>query len=246
MKCRIDDVRLRAGSSDATGIDMRVDPSYIRTQREQRAWTQEHLAVVTGLGLRTIQRIETTGNASYESARSLAAVLECDVAQLRGERASTDSGPRLSVPLRPFLGVLAALATGAALLLVATGSFAADQVLIDIGVVRNATIPGSTGIDRSEWFTQVVVDDGTLVPDVNEMRLEELRFTIVPKLLPDGLILIEMQIFERMGENQVLDELLSSPRLVIADGQKAEVETGDAARRFRFSITPRRHPRAAP
>ena len=222
-------------------MDMKVDSSYIKAQREQRAWSQEHLAEVTGLGLRTIQRIETTGAASYESARSLAAVFEVDVAKLRDERARSDSGPRLSIPLRPFLGVLAALAAGAALL-VATRSFA-DQVLMDVGIRLNAPIPGSTGVDTREWFTQVVVDDGTLVPNVNEMRLEELRFTIVPKLLPDGLILIEMQIFEQKGENDVLDVLLSSPRLVIRDGQKAEVETGDEARRFRFSITPRRHPR---
>ena len=55
-------------------MDMKVDSSYLKAQREQRAWSQEHLAEVTGLGLRTIQRIETTGTASYESARSLAAV----------------------------------------------------------------------------------------------------------------------------------------------------------------------------
>jgi transcriptional regulator with XRE-family HTH domain len=223
-------------------MEMRVDSSFIKAQREQRAWSQEHLAEVTGLGLRTIQRIEKTGSASYESALSLAAVFEVDVATLRDDRVRADGGPRISVPLRPFLGVLAALATGAALL-VAARSFADDQVLMDVGVALKATIPGSTGIDTREWFTQLVVDDGTLVPNVNDMRLEELRFTIVPKLLPDGLILIEMQIFERQGENDVLDVLLSSPRLVIADGQKAEVETGTDARRFRFSITPRRRPR---
>ena len=100
-----------------------------------------------------------------------------------------------------------------------------------------AILASASGCGHS---SQVVVDDGTLVPNVNDMRLEELRFTIVPKLLPDGLILIEMQIFEQKGD--VLDVLLSSPRLVIGDGKKAEVETGDEARRFRLSITPRRHP----
>ena len=225
-------------------MEMRVDSSFIRAQREHRAWSQEHLAEVTGLGLRTIQRIEKTGTASYESARSLAAVLEVDVATLRDDNAPTDGlsadgGPRISIPLRPFLGVLAALVTGAALL-VATRSFAEDQVLIDVGVARNAPIAGTTGVDTREVFTQFVVDDGTLVPNVNDMRLEELRFTIVPKLLPDGPILLEMQIFERQGEEEVL---VSSPRLVIGDGEKAEVETGNDARRFRFSITPRRRPR---
>jgi DNA-binding XRE family transcriptional regulator len=220
-------------------MEMKVDSSYIREQRERRAWSQEHLAEVTGLGLRTIQRIEKTGAASYESARSLAAVFGVDVADLGDESAMR--GPRISVPLRPLLGVLAALATGGALLF-ATTSFA-DQVLMDVGVRINTTVPGSGAVDSREWITQVVVDEGTLVPNVNEMRLEELRFTIVPKLLPEGLILIEMQIFERQGENDVLDVLVSSPRLVIADGQMAEVETGKDTRRFRFSITPRRHPR---
>ena len=217
-------------------MEMKVDSSFIRAQREQRAWSQEHLAEVTGLGLRTIQRIEKTGTASYESARSLAAVFEVDVAKLRDERVRPESGPRFSVPLRPFLGVLAALATGAALL-VATRSFA-DQVLRDVSVGLHTTEPGSAAVDTREWLTQMIVDEGTLVQNVNDLRLEELRFTIVPKLLPDGPILLEMQIFERQGDNEVL---LSSPRLVIADGQKAEVATGDDARRFRFSITPRRH-----
>ena len=218
-------------------MEMNVDSSYIREQRERRAWSQEHLAEVTGLGLRTIQRIEKTGTASYESARSLAAVFDVDVAELGDESAA--GGPRLSVPLRPFLGVVAALATGAALLF-ANRSFA-DQVLMDIGMALVTTTPGSAAVDTRELFTQVVVDDDqTLVPNVNDLRLEEFRFTIVPRLLPDGPILIEMQIFERHGENEVL---LSSRRVVVADGEKAEVATGDDARRFRLSITPRRQPR---
>jgi transcriptional regulator with XRE-family HTH domain len=221
-------------------MDMKVDSSYLKAQREQRAWSQEHLAEVTGLGLRTIQRIETTGTASYESAKSLAAVFGVEVADLRDERAQA-GGPRISVPLRPLLGVLAALVTGGALFL-ASNSFA-DQVLMDVGVRLNTTTPGSTAVETSEWFTQFVVDDGMLVPDVNDLRLQELRFTIVPKLLPNGPILIEMQIFEQQGDSEVL---VSSRRHVIADGQKVEVVTGDEARSFRFSVTPRRHSRPFP
>jgi hypothetical protein len=117
---------------------------------------------------------------------------------------------------------------------------------MDVGVKLNTTDPGSSAVDTREWFTQMVVDEGALVPNVNDMRLEDLRFTIVPKLLPGGHILIEMQIFERQGENDVLDVLVSSPRLVVRDGEKAEVETGNEARVFRFWITPRRHPQPTP
>lgn len=225
-------------------MDMKVDSSYVKAQREQRAWSQEHLAEVTGLGLRTIQRIEKAGTASYESARSLAAVFEVDVATLRDDSSPVDGarvegGPRISVPLRPVLGVFAALVTGAALL-VATRSFAADQVLMDLTVTLSAPIPGTTGVDTREVSTQLVVDDGALVPNVNDLKLWELRFTIVPTLLPDDVILVEMQIFEGQGEDEVL---VNAPRFVIADGEQAKFETGDEARRFRFSITPRRHSR---
>ncbi len=216
-------------------MDMKVDSSYLKAQREQRAWSQEHLAEVTGLGLRTIQRIETTGTASYESARSLAAVLGVDIAELRDLREPA-GGPRISVPLRPLLGVLAVLATGGGLFLANNGF--ADRVLVDVGVALKTTTPGSAAVETGEWFTQFIVDDGT---GVNDLRFQELRFTIVAKLLPDGPILIEMQIFEQKADG--LESLVTAPRLVIADGQKAEVATGDETRSFRFSITPRRRTR---
>lgn len=49
---------------------MKIDPEIIRHLREERAWSQEHLAAVTGLSLRTIQRVESEANASAET-RSL-------------------------------------------------------------------------------------------------------------------------------------------------------------------------------
>jgi hypothetical protein len=161
------------------------------------------------------------------------------VADLRDEERPGAPMLRLSVPLRPVLGVLAALVAGGALL-VATKSFA-DQVLLDVGVALKTTTPGSTAIETREWFTQMVVDDGQLVPNVNDLLLAELRFSIVPKLLPDRRILLEVQIFEQQGDAEVL---VAAPRLVTADGEEAEVVTGSDARSFRFSITPRRQPRA--
>ena len=43
-------------------MDMQVDAQLIRSERLKRAWSQEQLAQVTGLGLRTVQRIENGGN----------------------------------------------------------------------------------------------------------------------------------------------------------------------------------------
>ena len=61
-------------------MDMQIDASKVRAGRERRAWSQEQLAEVTGLSMRTIQRVETSGAASFETAKAIAAVYESDVA----------------------------------------------------------------------------------------------------------------------------------------------------------------------
>ncbi len=62
---------------------MHVNSALIRAEREKRAWSQEHLAMVARLGLRTVQRIEATGVASYDSVRAIAAAYEMSPADLR-------------------------------------------------------------------------------------------------------------------------------------------------------------------
>ncbi|CAH9053320.1 hypothetical protein PSECIP111951_02495 [Pseudoalteromonas holothuriae] len=56
-----------------------------RKLRLQRAWSQEQLAQLSGLSLRTIQRIEQGHQPSLESLKSLAAVFETTVADLQQE-----------------------------------------------------------------------------------------------------------------------------------------------------------------
>jgi transcriptional regulator with XRE-family HTH domain len=64
-------------------MDVQVDGELIRSEREKRAWSQEHLAGAAGIGVRTIQRIEATGVASYESVRAISAALELPLGTLR-------------------------------------------------------------------------------------------------------------------------------------------------------------------
>jgi transcriptional regulator with XRE-family HTH domain len=213
-------------------MDMKVDSSYIKAQRERRAWSQEHLAEVAGLGLRTIQRIEKTGAASYESARSLAAVFGMDVAALRVQHASpATAGARLA--FRPVLGVLGALVAGGALL-VTTTSFA-DQVLMDVSVALDSTD------EASAMSTKVVVEDGALVPNVN---LGDLRFSIVPRVQTDDRILLEVGIYERRGGEEIV---VSEPRLIAVSGEAAEVvvSAGDT-RTLRLAITAHVNPPQLP
>lgn len=225
-------------------MDMKVDSSYIKRERERRAWSQEHLAEVTGLGLRTIQRIEKTGAASYESARSLAAIFGVDVAKLRVEDARP-AAQRLGVRARPFLGALAVVVTAGALLY-ATQSFA-DQVLVDVSTVIERSVTSSTGVpgqDIWEGKTQFIVDDGTFVPNVNDLRLKEFRFSIVPHVQDGGRILLEIGVFEQHGNEEIV---LSRPRLIALDGEEAGfVIHTDDARSLRLSIKGQVNPSRLP
>lgn len=66
-------------------MDMKLNAERIRTLREQRAWSQEHLATVAGLSTRTLQRIESGAAASKETCLALAAALEVPVGELTGD-----------------------------------------------------------------------------------------------------------------------------------------------------------------
>lgn len=74
-------------------MDMRIDSDLVRSERERRAWSQEHLASVTGLGLRTITRIETTGRASHESVKALASVFHIEIAALKTPKYEARTAP---------------------------------------------------------------------------------------------------------------------------------------------------------
>ena len=50
----------------------------VRKLRLQRGWTQEHLAELTGLSVRSIQRLERGQTGSLETMNALAAVFEVD------------------------------------------------------------------------------------------------------------------------------------------------------------------------
>lgn len=64
---------------------MKIDTTLLKQERSKRAWSQDHLAQVAGIGLRTLQRIESSGAASNESIASIAAALGMSVAAFMTE-----------------------------------------------------------------------------------------------------------------------------------------------------------------
>lgn len=63
-------------------MPVKPDATKIKRWREERHWSQEHLAEMAGIGLRTLQRIENGDAASRESVMALAAAFNVDVGAL--------------------------------------------------------------------------------------------------------------------------------------------------------------------
>ena len=61
---------------------MKVNRNLIQSLRKQRSWSQDELAAAAGLNLRTVQRIERSGDASLQSRRALAAALNIEGTEL--------------------------------------------------------------------------------------------------------------------------------------------------------------------
>jgi transcriptional regulator with XRE-family HTH domain len=57
----------------------KTDTAKIKRWREERHWSQEHLAQLAGVGLRTLQRIENGQKASGETLKALANAFNVDV-----------------------------------------------------------------------------------------------------------------------------------------------------------------------
>lgn len=63
-------------------MQFQPDAAKIKRWREERHWSQDHLADLAGIGTRTLQRIENGEGASYESVMALAAAFNVDVGAL--------------------------------------------------------------------------------------------------------------------------------------------------------------------
>ncbi len=81
-----------------------VRAKFVRKAREERAWPQRQLAEVAGVNLRTIQRLEKDGTASFETLMGVAQAFGMDVKQLNPTSSSKEKIiPQKKVHLLPKL-----------------------------------------------------------------------------------------------------------------------------------------------
>lgn len=211
-------------------MDMKVDSSLIRTARLQRAWSQEHLAQVCGLGERTVQRIEQTGTASLESIKALAAVLEIPVDRLvlLDNPAPAETTPAhtqstwLSNRWRSITTTATLLVAAAGF--VVTGNVFAEQVMMDfkLKVLEEPAVAG-----------QLTSNDG----EENELRMsDELKITLMPRITENGAILISAAIY-RLDNGTY--QVIARPQLLIEDTQTGALKVAPEGRNLiEFTVTP--------
>ena len=61
---------------------MNINAALVKKLRTEKSWSQEELATVSGLNLRTVQRIESEATASLQSKKALAAAFDMTVKDL--------------------------------------------------------------------------------------------------------------------------------------------------------------------
>ena len=67
-------------------MNMNISGKNVKQLRLERGWSQEHLAVLAGRNVRTIQRVEKSGICDLETRSALAAVFEIEATQLDGTK----------------------------------------------------------------------------------------------------------------------------------------------------------------
>ena len=199
-------------------MDVQVNSNFIKAERDKRAWSQEQLAAAAGIGLRTIQRIESTGVASNETVMSLAAVFECSLDDLRA--VTTKPAPSWkSFVVAGIVVVCSAL--GIALI---TTQAQAKEVMLDV-IFKSSETSSST-------FKMITTEDkGT------EVRLEkEAKLVFVPTLQDNDLILITVDIYGYDGTDF---KLMSQPKVQVRNGHEARIQVGiEGGRIFDIKIKP--------
>jgi transcriptional regulator with XRE-family HTH domain len=152
-------------------MEMELNKHKLKDQRDSRAWSQTQLAEVSGLSLRTIQRIEKTGVASQESAKSLASVYKCSITDLVANNPLT--------PLRKDDKFSIQKISSRAKII---------HICILIPVLSIALFLFWSGHDSTAWVN--ILRDSIFSSSISEQRLDKISFLILilgvglPSLLP--------------------------------------------------------------
>lgn len=201
-------------------MDMQLNKEQLRREREVRAWSQSHLAEVAGLSMRTVQRIETSGSASLESAKAIAAAFDTQVEALL----QTDAEVPKRNSITKQVSVLVALLSTVLLVFSWWSRAYAEQIMVDLAISS-----GDKSIASAHLLNEVGVPSEMKVDDV-------LKVKVTSSKQADGNIFLDAEVYLYNGKTF---ELKANPKLLVANNQSAAVTMASAeGNSFHFIFTP--------
>jgi transcriptional regulator with XRE-family HTH domain len=145
--------------------------SPVKLERIKRSWTQEHLSQLTGLSVRTIQRIESGEGTQAESLRLIAEAmhLQPDALKTTSSRIHFGSPWSSSLKIMTAITLLLLLVTGISTLWVSPwifhGIVAMVLLCLAFSVQGYSIKDGVLLIHRTGWSTRYAL------PDIREMEI---------------------------------------------------------------------------
>lgn len=209
-------------------MTLRVDSERLQRERRQRAWTQQHLSEVSGLGIRTIQRIEKSGTASQESVQALASCLELTASELIILPSEQGSLTKRHWPRWPATAV--AILAALTFISLASVQYATAK---DVTLRLEAVVIAEN--DRYEHIGEMNIKDG----EQSEFRMNGIfRVLIMPKILDGSRVSIALKIYAFVNGQYVLT---GEPTLITMHEKEAVFQLGlkqDPASSIRVSVVP--------
>lgn len=185
-------------------MDMQIDKTFLRQEREKRAWSQSHLAAVAALSMRTVQRVERNGIASKESVMALASALDIEVGSLLVNQAS----PASDVNHRRWWGI----AGIAASLIVCLGWWStavAEQVMINVSVKAES---GASTEGDMQFLNELGAQ--------SEIRFDQQFRLLITAVRQGQGLLLSAEIYDFINGNYLL---ISTPAILITDNKPTAI-----------------------
>jgi len=195
-------------------IQMKINSSMIIELRRQRAWSQQQLADIACISLRTIQRIESSKKASQESIKAIAAAFDITVNHLL----EPDTSSKQSRKLKLAGGILLAFSFAASLFIMTNVN--AESLMIKLQVTSDDKTTNVQLVHDSGQKGKVIIDD--------EFKLE-----ITPTIIHDNKVSIKTRIFETNESGDF--ELISSPTVITDNRTKATIRL-DTPKQAHYTI----------
>ncbi|AQQ67097.1 hypothetical protein Mag101_05155 [Microbulbifer agarilyticus] len=159
-------------------MEVQVNTKKIISLRKERAWSQQQLAEVASISLRTIQRIEKSANASQESVKSISSAFSLTPADILVKE--TEKSSVVKRAQQYFGGMLAIVGA----LLLYTSFSTASPIMLKVDASAN---------NEQLASIQLLSEEGA----ESELRIEsKLKIDLSAVQTPEGQIRLKTKVYE--------------------------------------------------